>query len=245
MIRDTISRLWYGDRVPDLHRETSEEVDAYVNARALAYPSKLEDDFVRLALNLGVASGMILEVGARVGLISLKMLWQNEDFYAIGVDNSVSMVDRARETATAWELGERAFFQVGDARRMRFKTAYFDIAISDCTLHSFDDPVAVLAEVHRVTKPRGAILIRDLRRPARFRMSGRVKAGKANYGETMGPRIQAALRAAWTPDELRRAISASGLQGASVLEVDRDHLMVERRGETDPNSWIKAREQYR
>jgi hypothetical protein len=46
-------------------------------------------------------------------------------------------------------------------------------------------------------------------------------------------------------DELRGTLLASGLQRASVLDVDQDHLLIERRGETDPNSWIKVREQYR
>ena len=54
------------------------------------------------------------------------------------------MIDRARETAAAWDLEDRAFFQVGDARKMRFKTAYFDLVISDSTLHVFDDPLSVL-----------------------------------------------------------------------------------------------------
>src|SRR5207249_9587881 len=112
----------------------------------------IEDDLVRRAVALDVEGGMILDVGTRVGLIALKILWQNENFYAIGMDSSKAMVERARETATAWGLGERAFFQVGDARRMRFKSSYFDLVISDATFHCFDDPVSVLAEISRVLK---------------------------------------------------------------------------------------------
>src|SRR5439155_20757156 len=99
------------------------------------------------ALGLGVESGMILDVGTRVGLVVLKMLWQNENFFAIGMDMSGLLIERARETAQAWELGERAFFQVGDARKMRLKTGYFDLVISDSTLHVFDDPLSVLREI--------------------------------------------------------------------------------------------------
>jgi ubiquinone/menaquinone biosynthesis C-methylase UbiE len=243
MIRNTLTRLLHAERIPETRPETSEEVDAYIRSRALAYPTKLEDDFVKRALNLGVESGMILDVGTRVGLIPLKMLWQNENFYAIGVDDSALMVERARETATAWELGERAFFQVGDARHMRFKTAYFDIVISDGSLHSFDDAPAVLAEIQRVVKPKGAILIRDILRPSRFQMDQRIQAHTTLHGATMRPQIETALRAAFTMNEFRRMVSSSGLQGAAVGELE-DYVLIERRGETDPNSWIKAREQY-
>ena len=132
---------------------------------------------------LGVGGGMVLDVGTRVGLIALKILWQNENFYSIGLDSSSMMIERARETATAWGLGERAFFQVGDARRMRFKTAYFDLVISDSTLHCFDDPISVLSEIHRVLKPKGAFLIRDFERPSRFKMATQIEERGASYGE--------------------------------------------------------------
>src|SRR5215510_11758105 len=117
------SRLKHPPRQESPELETPEAIDAFIDSRALEYQTKLEDDFVQRALALGVDGGMILDVGTRVGLIVLKVLWQNENFYAIGMDKSAAMIDRARETAQAWELGDRAFFQVGDARKMRLKTA--------------------------------------------------------------------------------------------------------------------------
>jgi ubiquinone/menaquinone biosynthesis C-methylase UbiE len=243
MISETISRVLHTRRIPDRHENTSEDIDTYVTSRALAYPTSLEDDFVERALGLGVESGMILDVGTRVGLIALKMLWQNDDCYAIGVDESTAMVERARETAQAWNLEERAFFQVGDCRRMRFKTAYFDIVVSDSALNRFDDPVAILAEIGRVVKPKGAILIRDLQRPTRLRMAQRIEQDVDRLGKAMRPQIERSLRSAYAPREIRRIVNSSGLEGVSV-EVDADHIVIVRRGETDPNSWIKAREQY-
>src|SRR5262245_41816445 len=131
MIADAISRLCHPRRVPGFDESSPDDIEAFIDSRALEYPSKLEDDFVNRALNLGVESGMVLDVGTRVGLIPLKILWHNPNLFAIGMDSSGQMVERARETAAAWDLGERAFFQVGDARRMRFKTAYFDLVVSD------------------------------------------------------------------------------------------------------------------
>src|SRR5262245_14341054 len=120
-----VSRLWHPPRIAIPDDWNDSDIQAFIESRALEHSSKLEDEFVQRALGLGVESGMVLDVGTQVGLIPLKILWQNENFYAIGMDRSGAMVERARETALAWGLGERAFFQVGDARHMRFKTGYF------------------------------------------------------------------------------------------------------------------------
>jgi ubiquinone/menaquinone biosynthesis C-methylase UbiE len=238
------SRLTHPTRVESPELETPEQIDAFIDSRALEYPTKIEDDFVQRALGLGVGSGMILDVGTRVGLILLKMLWQNENFYAIGMDASGLLIERARETAQAWDLADRAFFQVGDARKMRLKTAYFDIVISDSTLHVFDDPLSVLREMNRVLKPKGAVLIRDLQRPGRFQMQRKIDQYSALYGPRMRPYVEAALRAAFTRSELEALVRASGLERVQISEFDEHHLLIERPGESDPNSWIKVREQY-
>src|SRR2546421_6256502 len=191
------SRLLHSPRIESSELQTDEEIDAFIDSRALEYPTKLEDDFVQRALGLGVEAGMILDVGTRVGLIPLKILWQNENFYAIGMDQSSMMIDRARETAAAWELAERAFFQVGDSRKMRLKTAYFDLVVSDSSLHVFDDPLSVLSEINRVLKPKGALLIRDFERPSRFDMRRKIAGHSERYGRPMRSYIETAMRAAF------------------------------------------------
>lgn len=245
MIRDTLSRLWHPKRRVHSGTDTSDDVLTFIESRAREHPSKLEDDFVKRALDLGVESGMVLDVGTRVGLVLLKLLWQNEHFYAIGLDSSGLMIERARETATAWELGERAFFQVGDARRMNFKSGYFDLVISDSTLHRFDNSVAVLKEIRRVLKPRGALLVRDVHRPHRLGMASRIAQFNNRYGDAMGPQLTRAIQSAYTRSEIEQAIRESGLSGTRISEPDTDHILIDRRGETDPNSWVMAREQYR
>jgi ubiquinone/menaquinone biosynthesis C-methylase UbiE len=240
-----ISGLLYPKRLTSVNEDTSDAVDAYIDSRALAYPTQLEDEFVERALHLGVENGMILDVGTRVGLIPLKMLWQSEEFISIGVDESPLMIERARQTASAWELGDRANFHVGDLRRFRFKAGYFDIVVSDCVFHRFDDGVAILREIARVVKPKGAIFIRDFRRPNRFQMNQRIQAETKLFGKPMQRHLDKALRSAYTVQELDRLITASGLQGAHVVEIDQGYIGLERRGQTDPNSWVKVREQYR
>jgi ubiquinone/menaquinone biosynthesis C-methylase UbiE len=244
MIGGAVSRIWNATRLVHPDEDSSEDTLAFIESRSLEYPSQLEDEFVRRALSLGVESGMILDVGTRAGLIPLKMLWQNENLYAIGIDRSGPIVERARETAAAWGLENRAFFQVGDARKMRLKDEYFDMVVSDSTLHRFDDVVAVLEEIHRVLKPKGALLIRDYCRPNRWQMSRRIREHAARFGNAMLPQVEAAIRASYTRPELQQALNQSGLPGIQMVEAGDAYVMLERRGATDPGSWILTREQY-
>jgi ubiquinone/menaquinone biosynthesis C-methylase UbiE len=154
------------------------------------------------------------------------------------------LIDRARETAAAWGLADRAFFQVGDARKMRLKANYFDLVISDSTLHVFDDPLAVLHEINRVLKPKGGLLVRDLQRPNRLQMQREIDDRSRLYGSRMRPHIETALRAAFTFSELDSLVRASGIERVRLSGSDKRHFLMERTGESDPNSWIRAREQY-
>jgi ubiquinone/menaquinone biosynthesis C-methylase UbiE len=239
-----LTGLWRAPRAA-YFEEREDDVDAFIVSRSIEQVGRLEDAFVSRALGLGVGSGMLLDVGTRSGLILLKIVNLNEGFVGIGVDSSATLIDRARETATAWELGDRAVFQVGDARHMRLKTGYFDLVVSDCALHRFDDGVSVLAEIARVLKPKGALLLRDYRRPGRLRMRAAIGRALEPFHRAMAPQIDAAFRAAYSRGELGEAVVRAGLKGVAVHEAAPDYLLVERRGETDPGSWVTAREQYR
>src|SRR5207244_1888619 len=113
------------------------------------------------------------------------------------------------------------------------------------TLHRFDDVGVVLREIRRVLKTKGALLVRDFRRPGRWEISRRIQQHSARHGCAMRPQLEAAVRAAYTRSELMSAVRESGLSGAQMIETDPAYMMIERHGETDPGSWIVAREQYR
>ena len=243
--RGLLSRLLYPARVPDPEDELdAEELELWVEAADRDYFAGLDSEFVERARGLGVSGGMILDLGSRLGLAPMKILWEEENFLAIGVYRTLEMAESARQTAEAWNLGERMFFQVGEPGQMRFKTAYFDLVVSDGALHRFEDPPAVLDEIGRVAKPSGAILVRDLRRPGRLRMSRHMAAHRARYPEGLRDRFEAGVRAGFTPDEMVALVEASGLERARVL-ADETHVLVERRGADDPGSWVAERERYR
>ena len=93
-------------------------------------------------------------------------------------------------------------------------------------------------------KPKGALLIRELRRPSRLQMQRKIQGYTSLYGERLRPHVERAMRAAFTRSELETLVRASGLERVQISETDEHHLFIERPGESDPNSWIKTREQY-
>ena len=238
-----LSRLIHTARVlPDQADVSDEEVEAWVDAAALEYFSEQDQEFVERALALGIDSGMVLDVGSQLGLIPLKILWQKDDLFGIGLQRLGKIAERARETADAWELGERMFFQVGDPHQMKFKSDYFDLMVSDAALHRFVNPLEVLVEINRVTKPSGAILIRDLLRPSSLRLSRHLADHGRHYTGRLRSAFEASVRAGFTRRELNDLVGAARLRAR--VSSDRTHVFIERRGSNDPSSWIAEREKY-
>jgi ubiquinone/menaquinone biosynthesis C-methylase UbiE len=94
-----------------------------------------------------------------------------------GLDLDPAMIDRARanaerESAPSRDVAEagteaagrlRPTFLVGDVAALPFDDASFDLVVSTFSMHHWDDRHAGLADIARVVRPGGRILIWDLR----------------------------------------------------------------------------------
>lgn len=106
-------------------------------ARALAYESSAGLD----VLDVGCGQGIDLVGYARAGAVTT------------GIDLTPRHVELAREHVEAVGL-EASVFQ-GDAERLPFEDASFDIASSNGVLHHTPDMPAALREMRRVLRPDG------------------------------------------------------------------------------------------
>ncbi len=244
VIRRTLSPIFYPPRVVSPETDvTEDEIEAWVEASGLDHFATLDGTFVDRSVDLGVESGMIFDLGSRLGLIALKILWNHEDFVALGLHRTAAMADRARDVTLDWELGERMFLQVGEPHEMRFKTGYFDMVVCDRSLHRFDNPVEILREINRITKPSGAILIRVLARPSRLSIESNIRKHALDYPESLRGRFEAEVRAGFTVTELRSMVEATELKRTRVV-AEQSMVLVERRGVTDFASWVTERDKY-
>jgi len=75
----------------------------------------------------------------------------------VGVDNSRTMIAEARERAAGSDLPVE--FQVGDAHQLSFTDNSFDVCFSAATFTLIEDPRQALAEMIRVTRPGGRVVV--------------------------------------------------------------------------------------
>ena len=106
------------------------------------------------------AHGRTLEVGIGTGR-GLELYPEGTDL--TGVDLSTGMLERAR--ARAERLGVTADLREGDAQALPFPDASFDTVVCALSLCSVQDVERAVAEMHRVLRPGGRLLLLDHVRP--------------------------------------------------------------------------------
>ena len=85
----------------------------------------------------------------------------------VGVDHSPEMITRARMKAQA--TGRHCRFQVGDCTDFAFPDDRFDAATASGGLRGMDDPAGAIAEMARVVRPGGRVVLLEITPPERMR----------------------------------------------------------------------------
>jgi ubiquinone/menaquinone biosynthesis C-methylase UbiE len=131
-------------------RERAARAAAQQDARA----HELEEK-VRTLLDLR-GDERVLDVGTGAGAFAFAVAPHVRE--VVGVDVSPERLAEARQRADAFP---NVSFAEGDARDLPFATGSFDVAATLRTLHHLRRPELVVAELARVTRPGGSILIAD------------------------------------------------------------------------------------
>ncbi len=227
-------------RIPEPEvMEDAGEVQAYSSASAEAYLSKIDDSFVEHAISLiGPASGHAVDIGCGPGQILKKLSERLPEWKFYGVDRSLAMVRLATEsgglgdgtpaTGNAASAKANVQFAAGDANSLPFGDASFDLVLCNSVLHHMRKPDRLLAEIRRIAKPNGAILLRDLRRPSRITGSFHVRWHGRHYEGLMYKLYCDSVRAAYTREELAGMLKLYGISRARVFTHGSTHLGIER-----------------
>jgi ubiquinone/menaquinone biosynthesis C-methylase UbiE len=211
--------------------DDSEEVEAYASAAAQSHLDAIDDTFVAHAQLLikGRERGRALDIGTGPGQIVMKLGYRLTRWKLVGVDRSAAMIAKARESLeTAPELAGRVEFRVADGNSLEFSDGSFDLVICNSVLHHLAEPQKLFAEIARVVKPGGAILLRDLRRPTRFEFSAHVKKHGKHYDGEMKRLYVASVHAAYTEEELQKMLAVSPLRNVRVFRHGKTHIGFER-----------------
>jgi ubiquinone/menaquinone biosynthesis C-methylase UbiE len=212
--------------------DDSGEVEAYSSAAAQAHLNKIDDTFVAHALRLvnRRERGRALDIGTGPGQIVIKLARRLTRWKFVAVDRSSHMIaDAVANLAAAGpELAGRVEFQIADANALPYPDATFDLVTCNSVLHHMAEPERLLAEIGRLVKPRGAVLLRDLRRPNRLLHGWHVSHHGRHYAGKMRELYEASVRAAYIAPELEKMVEASRLMGVRVFNEPSTHIGVER-----------------
>ena len=105
------------------------------------------------------AGDRVLDVGSGPGNQAFEMsIIVGDSGHIDGVDSAERAIEIARQRCS--EMGN-VNFQVGEATNLPFDHGTFDVAMSSKVFEFLDDVVAAIAEMHRVLKPGGRVLIHD------------------------------------------------------------------------------------
>lgn len=184
-------------RVPEREAMDDAQENAAYDRIASRWLNKLIYPALVKELN-PTAARRVLDVCSGSGRLSLALARMLPAATVCGVDLSDSMLELARENVRTARLSDRLSFRAANIQATPFEDGRFDAAIGYGALHHWEDPTAVFAELVRVVRPGGQIVIGDWRRDralARF--------FSARQGTLESSLIDASIRAAYRVDEMR------------------------------------------
>jgi demethylmenaquinone methyltransferase/2-methoxy-6-polyprenyl-1,4-benzoquinol methylase len=184
----------------------------------------LRPGFRVLDLATGTADLALLVAGAADGV------------EVIGLDPSSGMLGIGRDKVAARGLADRISLRQGDATALPFERHSFDACCIAFGIRNVPDRVRALAEMARVTRPRGRVAILELSEPcgalaplARFYVHRVVPAlGRLLSGEGEYRYLQESIAAFPAPRAFTELIAASGLDpvACTPLTLGACHLFV-------------------
>jgi ubiquinone/menaquinone biosynthesis C-methylase UbiE len=104
------------------------------------------------------ASDRVLDIACGTGEFERMVLSENPAQQMVGVDISPEMLAIAQQKLHNYS---NVSFQSASASALPFPDQSFDVIVSANAFHYFDDPIAALAEIKRVLKPDGKVVILD------------------------------------------------------------------------------------
>ncbi len=128
-----------------------------------AYRQALRAMLAACPLRPAFPAAAVLDCGTGSGALSLAFaqVW-SAPFTLVATDVSVHMLDQARQRFE--HAAVPAFTRQADVRRLPFADNSFDVVMTAHLLEHLQEPAAALAEMARVTRPGGVIILCMTRR---------------------------------------------------------------------------------
>lgn len=118
----------------------------------------------------------ILDVGCGTGIVLKELLKLNHNFELYGIDLSSKMISLAKK-----RLEEEVCLVRSDAEKIPYSENTFDLIICAHSFHHYPNPKKVLAEIRRVLKPKGILILVENNLPFMERIKFNFKQKRNGY----------------------------------------------------------------
>lgn len=199
-------------------------------------------------LALGDAEATVLDVATGTADLAIEIASRHPAASVVGVDPSPKMLEVAAQKLAARGLDSRIRVELGEAEKLPFEDATFSGVTISFGIRNVADRPRGLAEMRRVTKPGGRVVILELSEPKKGVMGtlarvhvhhvvpfvGGLLSGKKEYGY-----LQASIAAFPTAEAFCELMRQAGLVNvvAEPLTMGVAHLYV---GEVPPRASEQA-----
>lgn len=166
---------------------------------------------------LGITSGARwVDVGCGTGAVTETILSRAAPASVVGIDPSEAFVGFAREQVT----DPRASFAIGDGAALPLPDAAADVAVAGLVLNFAPDPVAMLAEMRRVTTTGGTVAIYVWDYAGGMQIMRHFWDAAIEQDEAVRDKAESLNFSICAPDPLREAFAAAGMPDAAVEAID-------------------------
>ena len=166
---------------------------------------------------LGIDAGARwADVGCGTGAVTQTILERTDPSSVIGVDPSEAFIAFAREQVT----DPRASFQIGDGAALPLPDDRVDVAVSGLVLNFVPDPVAMLAEMKRVTRAGGSVGIYVWDYSEGMQIMRHFWDAAIEQDPAVRNKAESLQFEICAPEPLREAFAAAGMPDAVVEPID-------------------------
>lgn len=166
----------------------------------------------------------ILDLGTGTALIPIELCKAFPHCRIMACDAAAYMLDQARYNLAAVDFSDRIELRQVDAKALPFRETLFDVVMSNSIIHHIPEPITVLREAVRVTRPGGLLFIRDLLRPeSDQQLAHFVATYAADCNDHQRQMFADSLHAALALEEIRDLVASLGFPREGVQQTSDRH----------------------
>jgi phosphoethanolamine N-methyltransferase len=110
---------------------------------------------------IDISGQTVLDIGCGLGGVDLHLLHQHRAQSVIGIDIDAALIERCRQLAHKYGVGDRIEFRCVEPGPLAFDDASFGVVTSKDSIIHIEDKHALAADVYRVLEPGGWFVASD------------------------------------------------------------------------------------